>query len=342
MTANSLSLVHWRHGDGAEAASWTARALELVTGVGPTHDHVHVLAQAARYMMVAGRQQEAMSIADEAIALADAVGAPRPRAAALITRATARANGGDDQSALEDLDDAIALVRIDDPFEYTRARVNLGSILLDMGDVSGSIAAQREAFAFCERTGTAEGFGRFVLGNVAEALFYSGEWGEAEALAGEGIEHAERTGGQYHEPLFQSIPAELGLVREGHTDQAVAVARSGIEQARPPALEELVQQRSRRTHRPERPPRGPPGSPRGGGSSRSRSRSARAGTPMGRRLSGRSAPRSSRRDARPRRPCGGSKGGRGRGRGAPGARARASRGTERRRPSPRARRRNDV
>ena len=118
--------------------------------------------------------------------------------------------------------------------------MNLGSILLDMGDISGSIAAQREAFAFCERTGTAEGFGRFVLGNVAEALFYSGEWGEAEALAGEGIEHAERTGGQYHEPLFQSIPAELGLVRERHTDQAVAVARSGIEQARERADDQAV------------------------------------------------------------------------------------------------------
>ena len=59
-----------------------------------------------------------------------------------------------------------------------------------------------------------EGFGRFVLGNLAEALFLAGEWSEAEKIAREGLEHALRTGGQYHEPLYHFVLGELGLVRD--------------------------------------------------------------------------------------------------------------------------------
>ena len=53
-----------------------------------------------------------------------------------------------------------------------------------------------------------------MLGNLAEALFLAGEWDEAEELATDGLEHALRTGGQYHEPLFDFVLGELGLVRD--------------------------------------------------------------------------------------------------------------------------------
>ena len=232
VTANYLSLVHWRHGDGAAAAEWSERALELVAGSGPTPQHVDVLAQAARYKMVAGQQEEAMAIADEALALADAVGASGARSSALITRATARANVGIYDSAVRDLREAIVLTRADNPFELARAHNNLGSVLLDLGDIEGAIEVEREGFALCERVGTADGFGRFILGNLAEALIFSGGWSEAEQISLDGLEHARRTGGQYHEPLFRFILGELSLVRDGRVEEAVDVGGRLIELGR--------------------------------------------------------------------------------------------------------------
>jgi class 3 adenylate cyclase/tetratricopeptide (TPR) repeat protein len=231
VTANDLSLARWRHGDGAGAAEWTTRALDLVAGTGPTHEHVDVLAQAARYKMVAGHQEESIAIADEAIALAESVDAPGPRASALITRATAMANAGAYETATRDLREARAL-GADYPFELSRAHVNLGSVLLDLGDVGGAIDVAREGVALCERMGTIDGFGRFVLGNLAEALFLAGEWRESEEIAKAGLEHARRTGGQYHEPLFHFVLGELGLVRDHLVDEAAAVARRLVDLAR--------------------------------------------------------------------------------------------------------------
>ena len=231
VTATDLSLAFWRHGDGARAAEWTSRALELVAGMGPTHEHIDVLAQAARHKMVAGHQEEAIAIADQAIALAAEVDASGPRASALITRATAMANAGAYDSATQDLREAMALGG-EYPFELSRAHVNLGSILLDLGDISGSIDVERQGVVLCERLGTIDGFGRFVLGNLTEALFMAGEWGEAEEIATAGLEHAQRTGGQYHEPLFRFVLGELGLVRDNLVDDTAAVARIQIELAR--------------------------------------------------------------------------------------------------------------
>jgi class 3 adenylate cyclase/tetratricopeptide (TPR) repeat protein len=240
VTANDISQVHWRHGDGAGAAEWTARALELVSGTAPTAEHVYVLAQAARYKMVSGDQEESVALADEAIALADSVGAPGQRVSALITRATAMANAGEYDRAKEDLAEAIALAPSEEPFEITRGHANLGSILLDLGDIAGSIRVEREAIVLCERMGTLDGFGRFVLGNLAEALFFAGEWAESEGLATAGLEHARRTGGQYHEPLFHFLLAELGLARDQRADAAATAARRQIDLTRERADDQAV------------------------------------------------------------------------------------------------------
>ncbi len=231
VTASDLSLAYWRHGDGATAAEWTTRALELVSSTGPTPEHVDVLAQAARHKMVAGHHEESIAIADEAIRLAGSVDAPGPRASALITRATAVANVGAYDGAIHDLRDAIAL-GADLPVELSRAYINLGSVLLDLGDIADAIDLAREGVALCERMGTIDGLGRFVLGNLNEALFMAGGWQESEEMATAGLEHARRTGGQYHEPLFQLVLGELGLVRHNLVDEAAAVAHLIVDLAR--------------------------------------------------------------------------------------------------------------
>ncbi len=240
VTANDLSHSHWRHGEGAEAATSAERALELVSGTGPTHEHLYVLTQTARYKMVAGHQEESIVIADEAIALAEAVGAQAQLASALITRATAKANAGDYDRVREDFEEAAALARDHDPSEIGRVHINLGSILLDLGDVRGAIASAREGIAFAQKTGTMGGSGSFVLGNLTEALFLAGAWRETESIAAARLAHAERTGAYYHEPMYRTVLAELELVRDGHAEQAAATAQLAMSLARDRGDDQIV------------------------------------------------------------------------------------------------------
>jgi class 3 adenylate cyclase/tetratricopeptide (TPR) repeat protein len=240
IAADDISLAHWRHGDGAEAARWSERALELVAGLGVTREHVRVLAQAARYKMVAGRQQEAVALAEEALSLADALREPGLRAGPLMTRAVAKANAGDVVGLREDLDEAAALARKHDVAELARVYINRGSSLLDLGDIPGAIEAGREGLVLCERIGVMEGSGQFMLGNLAEALFLAGEWDEADAIAAAGLDHARRTGGQYHEPLFHFMQSELKLLRDGRADDAARSGRYQVGLARERADDQAI------------------------------------------------------------------------------------------------------
>ncbi len=227
----AVDLAHslWQHGDGLGTAQWAARGVELIEGEPPSHDHAHVLAQVARLEMLAGRQQRSIVIADRAIELATSVGADGPRASALITKATSRANAGDYENVREDLEEARRLTVEYDPSEVSRAYINLSSIVLDFGDLAGAIAVAREGLAHNVRTGTAGGTGGFASGNLCEACFLAGEWEEAEAIANAELERARKVGGLYYEPFFRFVLAELGLVRSGLGDEAAVVARRAVE-----------------------------------------------------------------------------------------------------------------
>jgi tetratricopeptide (TPR) repeat protein len=203
-----------------------------VTGAGPSPAHAHVLAQVARFDMLSGRHEESLTVADRAIELAERVGAHGPRASALITRATANANGGSYARLREDFAEAHALAQEHEVSELSRAQINLSSILLDLGELSDALGVARDGLAYAERTGTAGGSAGFVRGNLSEALFLSGAWEEAEAIARAELERASRTGGLYYEPWFRFVLAELALVRDGRREEAADSAREQVEQAR--------------------------------------------------------------------------------------------------------------
>ena len=229
--AVAVDIAHslWQQGDGLGAAEWAARGVGLIEGEPPSHDHAHVLAQVARLEMLAGRQERSIELADRAIEIATSVGAGGARASALITKATSRANAGDYENVREDLEEARRLTLEYDPTEVSRAYVNLSSILLDFGDLAGSMAVAREGLAHNVRAGTAGGTGGFASGNLCEATFFTGQWDEAEAIATAELERARKVGGLYYEPFFRFVLAELGFVRSGAAADAVATVRRGVE-----------------------------------------------------------------------------------------------------------------
>jgi class 3 adenylate cyclase/tetratricopeptide (TPR) repeat protein len=231
-TAADLSFGLWQHGQGTASATWMERALELVREEGPSRQVAHVLAQSARLSMLAGDSAEAVELAARAIELAEVVGAEEWRVSALITRATAKANFADYERVREDLEEAGELALGIDPSEASRAYVNLGSVLNDLGDLAGAIETARKSLAISERTGMAGGAGGFAFGNLVEAQFFAGEWEDAAQLSVVELDRARRTGGLYQEPLFELVLAELGLVRDGRVDEAVESARRQVEAAR--------------------------------------------------------------------------------------------------------------
>ena len=229
--AVAVDIAHsfWQQGDGLGAAEWATRGVDLIEGEPPSRDHAHVLAQVARLEMLAGHTERAAELADRALEVATSVGAEPARASALITKATSRANAGDYENVREDLEEARRLMTEYDPTEVSRAYVNLSSILLDFGELADAIAVAREGLEHNVRAGTAGGTGGFALGNLCEACFFAGQWEEAEAIANAELERARKVGGLYYEPFFRFILAELGLVRSGRVDEAVAAVRLGVE-----------------------------------------------------------------------------------------------------------------
>jgi tetratricopeptide (TPR) repeat protein len=229
VAAIDIAYSHWQHGDGAATAEWVQRSLELVEGEPPSFEYAHVVAQAARFAMLSGRNDESLETADRALALAAASEAHAPRTSALITKATARANLADYRTLRQDFDEALALAHEHDQTEVGRAYFNLGSILYDLGDLEGGLEATRLGLAHNARMGMVVGPGQ---ANLCEVLFVMGEWDEAEDVAHRERERSERTGGLYSDSAYLFVLAEIEFARSGDAERAAAVARRTVDLAR--------------------------------------------------------------------------------------------------------------
>jgi len=230
--AADLAFGLWQHGDGAGSAAWMQRGLDLIGAGGRSTNEAHVLAQGARRAMLAGDTPYAVELAGRALELATAIGAEQVRIAALITRATAKANLAEYDRACEDLEEAAELALVSSPSEATRAYVNLGSVLNDLGDLNGAKDAARRSIALSERIGMVGGAGGFAYGNLVEAQFLAGDWDEAAETSVTELERANRLGGLYQAPMFELVLAELAFVRDGHVDEAVETAQHQVSAAR--------------------------------------------------------------------------------------------------------------
>ena len=230
--AVAVDIAHsfWQHGDGLGAAEWAARGVDLIEGEPPSRRPCSRPRAGGAARDARGRTRSGRPSSPTARSRSRRRSAPRRLGRrALITKATSRANAGDYENVREDLEEARRLTTEYDPTEVSRAYVNLSSILLDFGELADAIAVAREGLAHNVRAGTAGGTGGFALGNLCEACFFAGQWEEAEAIANAELERARKVGGLYYEPFFRFILAELGLVRSGRVDEAVAAVRLGVE-----------------------------------------------------------------------------------------------------------------
>jgi DNA-binding CsgD family transcriptional regulator/tetratricopeptide (TPR) repeat protein len=179
-------LGRYRRASGDQEGSLAAyrRAVDLVPRE-PTAARARVLGSLAQFRMLEGVFSEARRYAQEAVAVATAVGddARQELLHATCTLAVAEAWGEEPEPAVQmlrqTLVDAAALGRLDDLF---RVYANLTTVLDLLGRREEAIAIAYEGIAEAEREGQATVYGNFLRANASESLYFMGRWPECRRL----------------------------------------------------------------------------------------------------------------------------------------------------------------
>ena len=136
---------------------WTlpSEARELLEPLGPSADLVAALTEVAANEALLGRSEAALRIADQALALAEELGLPRP-ARALGYRGVARINLGD-TGGVEDFREAIVLAtETGQGREVALLHNNMGALLAAVDGPAACLQEFREGIAFAGARGLTE------------------------------------------------------------------------------------------------------------------------------------------------------------------------------------------
>ena len=173
----------WQRGDQEAAFAYFDRALALAQGAPLSSEKQTVVAQASRFLALAGRYEEAGPLAEQAVAMAEELGDDELLGDALNNRGVIRV-GLRDPRGFDDAERSLALALETRSFRAARAYTNLGSHLSEKaGDLVRSEAVTREGIAFCKEMGVGETMLRWLEANLADLLYLNGTWEEALELA---------------------------------------------------------------------------------------------------------------------------------------------------------------
>ena len=181
----------WQRGDRDGSFPHFERAASVVEPLPACREKAYVVGQVGRFFVLAGRTKAGLALVEEAIAMAEEVGADELVGDLLNTRGVARSNGGDDEGGIADLERSLELgLKANSPF-LTRAYLNLGSVLFDNhGELERAEWLTREGLGHAERMGLALSQ-RWFRANLADSAFQGGLWDESLELAGQVIEQSE-------------------------------------------------------------------------------------------------------------------------------------------------------
>jgi class 3 adenylate cyclase/tetratricopeptide (TPR) repeat protein len=129
----TLARACWLIGRGVDAGEHAERALELVEDLPPSPVKATVLVERARLLMLAGERPRAVELATEGLALSETLGIEHLQASALVTRGTARIDGGE----LDDLNRGIEVAESSKSIDQLyRGLNNMGEYLFQLGELS--------------------------------------------------------------------------------------------------------------------------------------------------------------------------------------------------------------
>jgi tetratricopeptide (TPR) repeat protein len=160
-----------------------------------------VLSTASRYLALAGHSEEAITVGNQALSMAETFGLAEVQANALGNLSIAKRSVGD-PTGDADLARSIEIARAANSVELGRALNNLAMLSLQAGDFTKAVALLEEAIAFEVGIGSTV-YARFARGSLIGRLVDIGRWDDAMTAADRFIAESEV------DPHYQEISARV-------------------------------------------------------------------------------------------------------------------------------------
>ena len=215
-------------GDRDAASSHFDRAAALVADLPLSAPKAFVTSSVSRYLMLAGRSDEAIRIGGEALTMAQELGLDELRAHALNNIGVAKTGMGD-LTGLDDLRASIDLSSELNSPEARRGLNNLATLTFQLGDLPRAEQLHRQALVVAERFGLAVA----IFWDQAELAFdayYAGRWDEAIQAADALIAESEAGIRHYMEAACREVRSRVRFAR-GDVGGAVVDAAASLELA---------------------------------------------------------------------------------------------------------------
>jgi DNA-binding CsgD family transcriptional regulator/tetratricopeptide (TPR) repeat protein len=206
-----------RLGD-ADALGEQQEAVRLVPPE-PSAERARVLGWLAQYLLVMDRFAEAREVAEEAIAIAEQVGAHVEEATARAILGGALVHLDDPDAGLGELAAACRLAtQAGDVIVALRTSINHSHALVSTGRLEEAATVALDGLYQAHRLGLAHFNGPILAGNATEALVALGRWEQAEQVSRQALETTPSDPGSAGLPLARAA-LELG---RGDLDAAEA------------------------------------------------------------------------------------------------------------------------
>jgi class 3 adenylate cyclase len=237
-----LADIAWKGGDRVGMLEQLDQARALVDGTSHSRTHVTVLAEVARYEMLADRLEVSLELGQEVLALAEQLGLDDLRAHALNTVGVSRVDMGD-AGGFADLEESIELsARQNFVANVLRGHNNVMALRILHGDFAGARETEAKTIELANHFGHLAQ-ARFVEAGASVAhRFHAGEWDDALERANAVIGQAEQGARFYQIGGIYAFRAIVRVARdergaEEDAERSVELARAtGDPQALNPDL----------------------------------------------------------------------------------------------------------
>jgi DNA-binding CsgD family transcriptional regulator/tetratricopeptide (TPR) repeat protein len=208
----------WTSGHHAESVEVYKEAVRLMPAEPPSSERAFVLAALAQVRMLIGHTEDSLTLAEEALEIARAVGDRATESHALNTMGVDIGALGDRARGIAALRESLALVQDRDASaeDLHRAYTNLGDMLDQDGQLEEAIAMALEGFESARQSGITRTWAGFLLTEAAKRCGRLGRLEEADRLVREALEYGgEGVSGGNVQLAAVELGAMLGRWDEG-------------------------------------------------------------------------------------------------------------------------------